>query len=71
MSFRTRLVLAAAYLVAAVVLALEIPLALSIERRADSDFQADVLSRTALLAARISDDVAAARQGGRASTPVP
>jgi hypothetical protein len=63
-SFRTRLVLAAAYLVAAVVLALEIPLALSIERRADSDFQADVLSRTALLAARISDDVAAARQGG-------
>lgn len=64
MSFRTRLVLAAAYLVAAVVLALEIPLALSIERRADSDFQADVLSRTALLAARISDEVAAAGQGG-------
>ena len=64
MSFRTRLVLAAAYLVAAVVLALEIPLALSIERRADSDFQADVLSNTALLAARISDDVAAANQHG-------
>jgi hypothetical protein len=54
-SFRTRLVLAAAYLVAAVVLALEIPLALSIERRADSDFQTDVLGRAALLAARISD----------------
>ena len=64
MSFRTRLVIAAAYLVAAVVLALEIPLALSIERRADSDFQADVLGRTALLAARISDDVVAASQGG-------
>lgn len=63
MSFRTRLVLAAAYLVAAVVLALEIPLALSIERRADSDFQADVLGRAALLAARISDDVAAVNQG--------
>ena len=63
MSFRTRLVLAAAYLVAAVVLALEIPLALSIERRADSDFQTDVLGRAALLAARISDDVAAASQG--------
>ena len=62
MSFRTRLVLAAAYLVAAVVLALEIPLALSIERRADSDFQADVLSNTALLAARISDDVASVNQ---------
>ena len=62
MSFRTRLVLAAAYLVAAVVLALEIPLALSIERSADSDFQADVLSNTALLAARISDDVASVNQ---------
>jgi signal transduction histidine kinase len=66
-SFRTRLVLAAAYLVAAVVLALEIPLALSIERRADSDFQADVLSNTALLAARISDDVAAVNQSGTGS----
>jgi signal transduction histidine kinase len=63
-SFRTRLVIAAAYLVAAVVLALEIPLALSIERRADSDFQADVLGRAALLAARIADDVAAVNQGG-------
>ena len=63
MSFRTRLVLAAAYLVAAVVLALEIPLALSIERRADSDFQTDVLGRAALLAARISDEVAATNQG--------
>jgi len=69
-SFRTRLVLAAAYLVAAVVLALEIPLALSIERRADSDFQADVLSNTALLAARISDDVAAVNQAGSGSNAV-
>jgi signal transduction histidine kinase len=68
-SFRARLVLAAAYLVAAVVLALEIPLALSIERRADSDFQADVLSHTALLAARISDDVAAVNQGGANADP--
>lgn len=70
MSFRTRLVLAAAYLVAAVVLALEIPLALSIERRADSDFQSDVLSNTALLAARISDDVAALNQAGSNSNAV-
>jgi signal transduction histidine kinase len=68
-SFRTRLVLAAAYLVAAVVLALEIPLALSIERRADSDFQSDVLGRTALLAARISDDVALVNQGTAAADP--
>jgi signal transduction histidine kinase len=68
-SFRTRLVLAAAYLVAAVVLALEIPLALSIERRADSDFQSDVLGRAALLAARISDDVAAVDQDGPRADP--
>jgi signal transduction histidine kinase len=67
-SFRIRLVLAAAYLVAAVVLALEIPLALSIERRADSDFQTDVLGRAALLAARISDEVAAANQGTPSAT---
>ena len=68
MSFRTRLVLAAAYLVAAVVLALEIPLALSIERRADSDFQTDVLGRAALLAARISDEVAATTNQGTPNT---
>jgi signal transduction histidine kinase len=68
-SFRTRLVLAAAYLVAAVVLALEIPLALSIQRRADSDFQSDVLGRTALLAARISDDVAAVNQDAPGADP--
>jgi len=68
-SFRTRLVLAAAYLVAAVVLALEIPLALSIERRADSDFQSDVLGRTALLAARISDDLALVNQDAAAADP--
>ena len=71
MSFRTRLVLAAAYLVAAVVLALEIPLALSIERRADSDFQADVLTNTALLAARVSDDLAALNQAGSNANAAP
>jgi signal transduction histidine kinase len=68
-SFRARLVLAAAYLVAAVVLALEIPLALNIERRADSDFQAAVLGQAALLSSRISDEVATAGDAGAASTP--
>jgi signal transduction histidine kinase len=67
-SFRARLVLAAAYLVAVVVLALEIPLALNIERRADSDFQASVLARAALLSARVSDSVAAAQRG---NAPIP
>lgn len=67
MSFRVRLVLAAAYLVAAVVLALEIPLALNIERRADSDFQTSVLGRAALLSAQVADDVTAAAGAGEAA----
>ena len=60
MSFRARLILAAAYLLSAVVLALLIPLALSVERRADSDYQAAVLGDAAILAARIADLVATA-----------
>jgi signal transduction histidine kinase len=69
LSFRARLVLGAAYLVTAVVLALEIPLALNIQRRAEADFQAAVLGRAALLSARVSDSVVAAGQGPQ--TPVP
>jgi len=68
-SFRARLVLAAAYLVTGVVLALEIPLALNVERRADADFQAAVLGRAALLSARVSDVVARASRSP--ATPVP
>ena len=52
MSFRTRLVLAAAYLLTAVVLALEIPLALNVERRAGFEFQSAVLGNAAILGAR-------------------
>ena len=40
MSFRAQLVLGAAYLLTAVVLALEIPLAINVERRAASELQA-------------------------------
>lgn len=69
MSFRARLVLGAAYLVTAVVLALEIPLALNVQRRAEADFQAAVLGRAALLSARVSDSVVGA--GGGPTTPVP
>jgi signal transduction histidine kinase len=58
-SFRTRLVLAAAYLLAAVVLALEIPLALNVERRAESEFRSNVLGRAAVVAARVADLVPA------------
>jgi signal transduction histidine kinase len=59
-SFRARLVLAAFYVLTAVVLALEIPLALTVERRADSDFQSAVLGDAAILAARVADLVPAA-----------
>jgi len=58
-SFRARLVLAAAYLLTAVVLALEIPLALSVESRARSEFESAVLGRAAVLAAQVSDLVVA------------
>ena len=69
MSFRARLVLAAAYLVTAVVLALEIPLALNIKRRAEADFRASVFGQAALLSARIADGVASA--SSRPAAPVP
>jgi signal transduction histidine kinase len=69
-SFRARLVLGAAYLLTAVVLALEIPLALNIQRRAESDFQAAVLGRAALLSARLSGSVVAAESGSSAPVPV-
>jgi signal transduction histidine kinase len=59
-SFRTRLVLASAYLLAAVVVALEVPLAVNVERRAASEFQSGVLGNAAILAARSSDLVAEA-----------
>lgn len=62
MSFRARLLLAAFYLSTAVVLALSIPLALTVERRADSDYEAAVLGDAAILAARVSDLVVRAGQ---------
>jgi two-component system, OmpR family, sensor kinase len=55
LSFRARLVLAAFYVLTAVVLALLIPLALTVERRAESDFRSAVLGDAAILAARFAD----------------
>jgi signal transduction histidine kinase len=67
MSFRGRLVLAAFYVLTAVVLALVIPLALTVERRAEADFRSAVLGDAAILAARVADLVpqASRRPGGR------
>jgi two-component system, OmpR family, sensor kinase len=68
MSFRARLVLGAFYVLTAVVLALVIPLALTVERRAESDFRSAVLGDAAILAARVADLVpgAGVNPGGRA-----
>ena len=54
MSFRTRLVLAAAYLLAAVVIALAVPLALNVDRRATSELESDVVANAAVLTGRVS-----------------
>ena len=54
MTFRTRLVLAAAYLLAVVVVALAVPLAVSVDRRATSELESDILANSAVLAGRVS-----------------
>jgi signal transduction histidine kinase len=56
-SLRSRLVLAAAYLLGVVVVVLEFPLAITLQKRADFEFQSNVLSTAALVSSRISDEV--------------
>lgn len=68
MSLRARLVLAAAYLLTVVVVALEIPLARNVADRAVSEFEASVLSNAAILSAQVSDLVAT---GGAATGSPP
>lgn len=67
MSFRTRLLLAAFYVLSAVVVALAVPLALAVERRASSDFETAVLGDAAILAARVGDLVPANATRGSAA----
>ncbi|HXV95849.1 MAG TPA: hypothetical protein VD695_04820, partial [Gaiellaceae bacterium] len=55
MTFRARLVLAAAYLLAAVVIALTVPLALNVDRRATSELESDVLADTTFLSGRVAN----------------
>jgi signal transduction histidine kinase len=54
-TFRARLVLAAAYLLAAVVVALTVPLALSVDRRATSELESDLVANATVLSARVAD----------------
>jgi two-component system, OmpR family, sensor kinase len=54
-SFRARLVLAAAYLLATVVIALTVPLALNIDRRATSELESDVVANATVLSGRVAN----------------
>jgi signal transduction histidine kinase len=54
-SFRARLVLAAAYLLAAVVIALTVPLGLSVDRRATSELESDLVADATVLSGRVAD----------------
>jgi len=71
-SLRTRLILAAAYLLVVVVVALEVPLAVNIERRAVFEFQSQVLGYAGVTASQIADQVGritAAQTGSRPEPP--
>ena len=59
MSLRVRLVLGAAYLLAVVVVALLVPLGLSIQGRAVSEVQSGALANAAILSARVEDYILA------------
>jgi two-component system, OmpR family, sensor kinase len=60
MRLRTRLILSAAYLLVVILIALEIPLALSVQRRSVSEFGSVELGYAGLLSSQISDSVAQA-----------
>jgi two-component system, OmpR family, sensor kinase len=54
-TFRARLVLAAAHLLAAVVIGLTVPLALNVDRRATSELESDVVADTTVLSGRVAN----------------
>ncbi len=62
LSLRTKLVLSAAYLLLVILVALEIPLALSVQHRSVSEFGAIELGYAGLLSSQIADDVARASE---------
>ena len=58
LGLRTRLVLAAAYILTVVVVALEVPVARTLRDSDNKRFESTILNYTALVASRINDDVA-------------
>ena len=67
LSLRARLVLAAAYLLTAILVAIQVPFALSVQRRAVEELQAVEVGYAGLLAAQVSDQ--AARASASAAEP--
>jgi signal transduction histidine kinase len=65
--FRTKLILAAAYLLVVVVVALEIPLAVNISRRAHNELKSSLIATASVVAARINDDLPNASDPAAAS----
>jgi signal transduction histidine kinase len=70
-TLRTRLVLAAAYILIVVVAVLEIPLGVTIARRERTEFENGLLLNATLLASRINDDVPAQSDPGQPARQVP
>lgn len=71
MSLRLGLRLAAVYVLTLAVTGLEVPLAISLAHRANTEFEVRLLSQTLLVAARINDDVAQTDgEGGPAPRPL-
>ena len=62
MTLRTRLVVAAAYLLVVVVIAFEVPVAVTIDRRGMDELRAEILKQTALAAARVGDPLSGSLQ---------
>jgi signal transduction histidine kinase len=65
--FRTRLILAAAYLLVVVVVALEVPLGLNIAKLDRKDLESQLVANAAVVAARINDDLP--KSGSDAAVP--
>jgi two-component system, OmpR family, sensor kinase len=55
--FRTKLILAAAYLLVVVVVALEVPLGVNISKRAHNELKSSLIATASVVAARINDDL--------------
>jgi sensor histidine kinase regulating citrate/malate metabolism len=68
MTLRTRLVVAAAYLLVVVVIAFEVPVAVTIDRRGVDELRAEILKQTAVASARAGDPLSQIPAGRSSGT---